>query len=70
MKLQGHDQINKMLVTKGIQHKQIAFTLYGAYIGFANMPKTFTNLIFDGENNKLQDLIDNYLFNNYLQTKK
>ncbi|MDR1198650.1 MAG: hypothetical protein LBK94_06515 [Prevotellaceae bacterium] len=66
MKLAGHEQINKMLVSKNIVHKEIAFMLYGAYIGFANMPKTFTNLIFDSENNKLQNLIDNYLFNNYL----
>jgi hypothetical protein len=67
MKLQGHDQINKILITKGIKHKQIAFMLYGAYTGFANMPKTFTNLIFDGNNKKLQDYIDNCLFNNYLK---
>jgi hypothetical protein len=67
MKLQGHDQINKMLITKGIQHKQIAFILYGAYTGFANLPKTFTNLIFDSENQKLQYFIDDYLFNNYLK---
>jgi hypothetical protein len=62
MKLQGHDQINKMLIAKGIQHKQLAFMLYGAYVGFANMPKTFTNLIFDSGNHKLQEDIDNYLF--------
>jgi vacuolar-type H+-ATPase subunit F/Vma7 len=66
MKLQGHDQINKMLINKGIQHKQLAFMLYGAYSGFANMPKTFTNLIFDSENEKLLEYIDNYLFNNFL----
>jgi hypothetical protein len=67
MKLQGHDQINKMLVAKNVKHKQIAFMLYGAYVGFANMPKTFTNIIFDSENQKLQESIDNYLFNNYLK---
>lgn len=67
MKLQGHDQINKMLITKGIHHKKIAFMLYGAYTGFANLPKTFTNLIFDSENRKLQEYIDNYLFNNFLK---
>lgn len=39
MKLQGHDQINKMLIAKGIHYKQIAFMLYGAYTGFANLPK-------------------------------
>lgn len=67
MKLQGHDQINKMLITKGIQYKQIAFMLYGAYAGFANFPKTFTNLIFDSDNQKLQDYIDDNLYINYLK---
>lgn len=67
MKLQGHDQINKMLITKGIQHKQVAFMLYGAYTGFANFPKTFTNLIFDSDNKKMQNYIDDYLFINYLK---
>ncbi len=66
MKLQGHDQINKMVITKGIRHKQISFMLYGAYYGFANFPKTFTNLIFDSDNKKLQNHIDNYLYKNYL----
>jgi len=66
MKLQGHEQINKLLVAKGIQHKQIAFMLYGAYIGFANMPKTFTNIFFDSGNEKMFEIIDNYLFDNYL----
>ncbi len=67
MKLQGHDQINKMLITKSIQHKQIAFILYGAYTGFANLPKTFTSLIFEGENQLLRYSIDDYMFNNYLK---
>ncbi|MDR2065283.1 MAG: hypothetical protein LBP85_06220 [Prevotellaceae bacterium] len=66
MKLQGPDQINKMLVAKNIKHKEIAFMLYGAYTGFANMPKTFTNVIFDWDNAKLFDHIDDYLFKNYL----
>lgn len=67
MKLQGHDQINKMLIAKAIKYKPIAFMLYGAYTGFANLPKTFTNLIFDSNNQKLQKYIDNYLFNNFLK---
>lgn len=69
MKLQGHDHINKMLIAKGVKHKQIAFMLYGAYTGFANLPKTFTNLIFDSENYKLQYFIDNYLFTTLIKSK-
>jgi hypothetical protein len=67
MKLQGHEQINKMLVAKNVLHKQIAFMFYGAYVGFANMPKTFTNVIFDSNNEKMFEFTDNYLFNNYLK---
>lgn len=69
MKLNGHDQINKMLVSKNIHNRQIAFLLYGAYLGFANMPKTFTNIVFDSDNTELFDYIDNYLFNNYINQK-
>ncbi|MDY0389073.1 MAG: hypothetical protein RBT65_18520 [Methanolobus sp.] len=69
MKLQGHDQINKMLIAKSVKNKNVAFMLYGAYAGFANLPKTFTNLIFDSENHKLQYFIDNYLFNTLIKSK-
>jgi hypothetical protein len=69
MKLNGHDQINKMLIAKNIHNRQIAFLLYGAYLGFSNMPKTFTNIIFDSDNTELFSHIDNYLFNNYINQK-
>lgn len=69
IKLNGHDQINKMLVAKNIHNRQIAFLLYGAYIGFANMPKTFTNIVFDSDNTVLFSYIDNHLFNNYINQK-
>lgn len=69
MKMQGHDQINKMLIAKSVKNKKVAFMLYGAYTGFANLPKTFTNLIFDSENHKLQYFIDNYLFNALIKSK-
>lgn len=69
MKLNGHDQINKMLVAKNINNRQIAFLLYGAYLGFSNMPKTFTNIVFDSDNTELFSYIDNYLFNNYINQK-
>jgi hypothetical protein len=69
MKLNGHDQINKMLVARNINNRQIAFLFYGAYVGFANMPKTFTNIVFDSDNAELFSYIDNYLFNNYINQK-
>lgn len=66
MKLNGYDQINKMLVVKNIHNRQIAFLLYGAYLGFANMPKTFTNIVFDSDNAELFSYIDNYLHTSYI----
>lgn len=69
MKLNGHDQINKMLVAKNIHNRQISFLLYGAYLGFANMPKTFTNIVFDSDNSELLSYIDNHLFSNYINKK-
>jgi hypothetical protein len=69
MKLSGHDQINKMLVSKNIHNRQIAFLLYGAYLGFSNMPKTFTNIVFDSDNTELFNYIDNYLFQNFINQK-
>lgn len=69
MKLNGHDQINKMLIAKNVNYRQISFMLYGAYLGFANLPKTFTNIIFDSENSELLDYVDNYLFVNYINQK-
>lgn len=69
MKLNGHDQINKMLVAKNIHNRQISFLLYGAYLGFANLPKTFTNVVFDSDNSELFSYIDNHLFNTYINHK-
>lgn len=68
MKCNGHEQINKLIVNKGVSFKEIAFLFYGAYVGFANMPKTFTNIIFDSENLNLMNYIDNYLFRKCLSS--
>ena len=62
MKSQGPDQINKKLAAKNIGYKKIAYMLYGAYVGFANMPKTFTNPLFDFGGVKHFNYIDDYLF--------
>lgn len=66
MKVNGHDQINKMLISKSINHQQLAFMLYGAYTGFANLPKTFTKQIFENECSTLQVQIDNYIFSRFI----
>jgi hypothetical protein len=55
-----------MLITKNIHNRQISFMLYGAYLGFANLPKTFTNIVFESDNFELFNFIDNYLFDRYI----
>jgi len=68
MKLQGHDQIKKMLINKGIKDKEIAFMFYGAYSGFASLPKTFTDIIFESNNDQLFEYLDDFLFDRYLNS--
>ena len=70
MKLNGPDQITKMLIKRNIHHKELALMFYGAFVGFANMPKTFTNVIFDSGNQKLFDLIDEFLFDEIINFRK
>lgn len=42
----GFDQIERYLLNKKCQHKEYAFMLWGACIGFADMPKTFTEILY------------------------
>lgn len=42
----GFDQIERYLLNKKCQHKEYAFMLLGACIGFADMPKTFTEVLY------------------------
>jgi hypothetical protein len=60
------DELTKFLNNKNVSDYFIAYSIWGAFYGFANMPKTFTNIIFESANDKLFDVIDNYLFNKYL----
>ena len=42
----GFDQIERYLLNKKCQHKEYAFMLWGACIGYADMPKTFTEVLY------------------------
>lgn len=59
----GFDQIERFMMIKKYTHKAYAFLLWGAWIGFADMPKTFTNVIYQNDDvtliieNKLSDLM-------------
>jgi hypothetical protein len=67
IKTNGYDQINKMMENRGINGKDITFSFWGAFMGFSNLPKTFTNIIFESNNDLIFEHIDNYLFKYYIQ---
>jgi hypothetical protein len=69
IKAQGFDQIERFMLNRKYQHKEFAFILWGAFIGFAAIPKTFTKIIFENDRPSINDYIDNYLFDNILYFK-
>jgi hypothetical protein len=70
IKAQGFDQIERFMLNRKYQYKEFAFILWGAFIGFAAIPKTFTKIIFENSSPSINDYIDNYLFENILNIKK
>jgi hypothetical protein len=56
----GFDQIERYMMIKKYSHKAYAFMLWGAWIGFADMPKTFTNVIY--QNDDIDSLIEKKLY--------
>ena len=55
----GFDQIERYMMIKKYPNKAYAFMLWGAWIGFADMPKTFTNVIY--QNDDMTFMIENKL---------
>ena len=55
----GFDQIERYMMIKKFSSKAYAFMLWGAWIGFADMPKTFTNVLYQNDN--INSMIDNKL---------
>lgn len=55
----GFDQIERYMMIKKFSSKAYAFMLWGAWIGFADMPKTFTNVLY--QNDDVNSMIDNKL---------
>lgn len=56
----GFDQIERFMMIKKYSHKAYAFMLWGAWIGFADIPKIFTNVIY--QNNDIDSLIERKLY--------
>jgi hypothetical protein len=61
IKAQGFDQIERFMLIRKYQHKEFAFMLWGAFVGFAAIPKTFTKIIYENTNQSINDHIDTYL---------
>ena len=55
----GFEQIERYMLMKKFQQKSYAFMLWGAWVGFADMPKTFTNVLYQNEeaNSMTEDLL-------------
>ena len=66
MKPFSAEELIKFLQTKGCNNPHIIYPMWGAFVGFADMPKTFTNSVLNDSSNPLIDQIDDYLFNSYL----
>lgn len=55
----GFDQIERYMLNRRYTEKSYAFMLWGACLGYASLPKTFTNIIY--QDNELYKPIDEYL---------
>lgn len=64
------EELKKIIYSKGIREFHIAYAIWGAFVGFAAMPKTFTNIVFDSEDKNIFEQIDDYLFSKFLNNKR
>ena len=56
----GFDQMERFMQNRDINYKQYGFMLWGCAIGYASLPKTFTNLLYS--NDSIYKKMDEYLF--------
>ena len=59
IKSQGFEQIERLMLNRKYQYKEFAFMLWGAFIGYAAIPKTFTSVLYQNEvvDKKIDDFI-------------
>ncbi len=57
----GFEQIERYMLLKKFSQKAYAFMLWAAWVGFADIPKTFTNILYSDE--KVTAIVDDYLLN-------
>lgn len=65
IKAQGFEQIERLMLNRKYQCKEYAFMLWGAFVGFAAIPKTFTSVLYQNEvaDNEIDAFITQYLLN-------
>ena len=56
----GFDQMERFMQNRGINFKQYGFMLWGGAVGYASLPKTFTNLLYLNDN--IYKRMDDHLF--------
>jgi hypothetical protein len=66
LKYQGYEQMNKFILNKKIQNKHLTFIIWGCFVGFGNLPKTYTMPFFNSKNLSLFDDVDNYIFSSFI----
>lgn len=66
MKPYSAEELIKFHQSKGFNDPHIIYPMWGAFVGFADMPKTFTNSVLQDADNPMIDQIDDYLFSNFL----
>lgn len=60
----GFDQIERYMMNRNYTQKQYAFMLWGACKGYADLPRTFTNVLYE---NDATNEVDQYLFDTFLR---
>ena len=61
------DEFANLIQPNKVSCLDIAFSFWGAFNGFANLPKNLTDIVLENGNKELLTYIDNYLFDNYLK---
>jgi hypothetical protein len=64
----GFDQIERFMLNKKFTQKCYAFMLWGACKGFADLPKTFTKILYENEN--ATKSLDDFLFDKIISNLK
>jgi len=60
-------ELRNFAYSKEAKDIHFAFSMWAAFIGFANLPKTFTDIVLDSKDDELMEYIDEYLFDTYLK---